>query len=171
LSYQAARPLDPWHWLGAPTLACILATLLFTTPIRVHGVQLPEPIFPLAPAFAWAVIRPSILAPAVILGMGLFLDLLWGGPLGLWPLSMLIGYAGILLSRSMMTGQSRAVLWSWFAAMTFLVMGAGYLLSMLDSGAAPSPMAAFWQFLPTVLLYPFAHRLIERFEDADVRFR
>lgn len=171
MSYQAARPLDPWHWLAAPTLACIFATLLFATPIRIAGLQLPEPIFPLVPAFAWAMIRPSILAPAFLLGLGLFLDLLWGGPLGLWPLSMLIGYAGILLSRSMMTGQSRAVLWSWFAAMTFLVMGAGYLLSMMDAGAAPSPMAAFWQFLPTVLLYPFAHRLIERFEDADVRFR
>lgn len=171
MSYQSARPLDPWQWLGAPTVACILATLLFATPIRLFGLQLPEPIFPLVPAFAWAMIRPSLLAPAFLLGIGLFLDLLWGGPLGLWPLSMLIGYSGILLSRNMMTGQSRSVLWSWFALMTFLVMGAGYLLTMMDSRAAPSLMAAFWQFLPTVLLYPFAHRLIERFEDADVRFR
>jgi rod shape-determining protein MreD len=28
-----------------------------------------------------------------------------------------------------------------------------------------------WQFLATVVLYPFADRLIDRFEDADVRFR
>ncbi len=47
-------------------------------------LQLPEPVFPMAPAFAWAMIRPSVLAPLVLLVMGLFLDLLWGGPIGLW---------------------------------------------------------------------------------------
>jgi rod shape-determining protein MreD len=31
--------------------------------------------------------------------------------------------------------------------------------------------AVAWQYLATILLYPFSHRLIERFEDADVRFR
>jgi rod shape-determining protein MreD len=170
LSYQA-RKLDPLRWLGLPAVACVLATVLFATPIRVFGLQLPEPIFAMAPAFAWAVIRPSLLAPLVLLALGLFLDLLWGGPLGLWPLSMLVGYAGVLVARNMMTGQSWTVLWSWFALTTFVVMGVGYLLSMLKSGAAPSFLAVFLQFLPTVLLYPFAHRLIERFEDADVRFR
>jgi rod shape-determining protein MreD len=42
---------------------------------------------------------------------------------------------------------------------------------MLDSLAMPSLLAVFWQFLVTTLLFPFAHRLIDRFEDADVRFR
>jgi rod shape-determining protein MreD len=117
------------------------------------------------------VIRPSILAPAVLLAMGLFLDLLWGGPIGLWVVSILVGYAGILFCRSMMTGQSRLVLFSWFALMVFLCLCTAVILTKFDVGVTPSFMAAFWQFLPTTLLYPFAHRLIERFEDADVRFR
>jgi rod shape-determining protein MreD len=52
-----------------------------------------------------------------------------------------------------------------------VVTGAAYLLTMMR-GASPAHIwPVFWQFLPNVLLYPFAHRLIERFEDADVRFR
>ena len=47
----------------------------------------------------------------------------------------------------------------------------GFLFTMLDSLAMPSLLAVFWQFLVTALLFPFAHRLIDRFEDADVRFR
>jgi rod shape-determining protein MreD len=35
----------------------------------------------------------------------------------------------------------------------------------------PNIFGVCWQFLATAALYPFAHRLIERFEDADVRFR
>ncbi|MGZ6027742.1 MAG: hypothetical protein ACXWKU_22220 [Caulobacteraceae bacterium] len=171
MSFQDSRPLDPWRWIGFPTLICILASLAFAMPLRVGNLQLPEPVFPLVPAFAWAMIRPSILAPFMLLGMGLFLDLLWGGPLGLWPVSILVGYAVVLAGRSMMTGQSRVVLWSWFGLMVLIAMITGYLATMLDSKTAPSLMATFWQFLPTTLLYPFAHRLIDRFEDADVRFR
>jgi len=37
--------------------------------------------------------------------------------------------------------------------------------------AAPGLVGVAWQFLATAILYPFAHRLIDRFEDADVRFR
>jgi rod shape-determining protein MreD len=35
----------------------------------------------------------------------------------------------------------------------------------------PNLIAVGWQFLVTAALYPFAHILIERYEDADVRFR
>lgn len=171
MSFRGARPLDPWRWIAAPAAACIGATILFAIPIRVFGLQLPEPVFPVIPVFAWAVIRPSVLAPFVILVMGLFLDVFWSGPLGLWALSLLVGYAGVLALRNMLTGQSRPIMWSWFAGITGLTMLAGYLFIMLDARAAPSLIAVSWQLLATSLLYPFAHRLIDRFEDADVRFR
>ena len=74
-----------------------MATILLGIPLHVFTLQLPEPVFPLALAFAWAVIRPSILAPFGILLLGLFLDVFWGGPLGLWALCLLVAY-GISLA-------------------------------------------------------------------------
>jgi len=170
MSFQAER-LDPIQWLVLPALACVLATLVFAAPLRVAGVNLPEPVFGMILAFAWAIIRPSILAPFALLVVGLVTDLVWGGPMGLWSLSLLIAYGGVLATRNMMTGQSWPMLWAWFAFMSFVAMTVGYCVSILDSGQAPSLLATFWQLLPTALLYPFAHRLTERFEDADVRFR
>ena len=166
-----ARPLQPARWLGLPALLCMLATVVFAAPIRVYGLQLPEPVFAMVPAFAWALIRPSILAPFALLLLGLFLDTFWGGPTGLWGLSLLVAYATALAGRNMMTGQSRPIMWAWFAGVTAVAMAAGFLFSMLDSLTMPSLLAVFWQFLVTALLFPFAHRLIDRFEDADVRFR
>lgn len=171
MSLQAARPLNPWRWLGVPVGLCLLATLLFAAPIRIFGQPLPEPVFPMAPVFAWALIRPSIIAPFAILAMGLFLDLFWGGPLGLWALSLLIGYALVLFSRNMLTGQSRAMMWIWYAGACAVTMLAGFLFVMLDGKNTANLIAVLWQLLATAVLYPFAHRLIERFEDADVRFR
>jgi rod shape-determining protein MreD len=39
------------------------------------------------------------------------------------------------------------------------------------AGQPPNMIALGWQYLATLLLFPFAHRLIGRYEDADVRFR
>lgn len=166
-----ARPLAPWRWIGVPLLQCLILTVLFSLPFRLFGLALPEPIFPMVPAFAWAIIRPSMLAPLAVLIMGLFLDILWSAPMGLWAVSLLLVYGAALVGRSMMAGQAFPVMWSWYGLATGLALGAAYLFSMVSAHATADPLAVGWQFLATVILFPFAHLLIDRFEDADVRFR
>ncbi len=166
-----ARPLAPWRWIGVPLVQCLILTVLFSLPFRPFGLSLPEPIFPMVPTFAWAVIRPSMLAPVGVLLMGLFLDIFWGAPMGLWALSLLLVYGAGLVGRSMMAGQSFPAMWAWYAAATALAMGAAFLFTMVGAHATADPIAIGWQFLATFILFPFAHLLVDRFEDADVRFR
>ncbi len=171
LFHQAARPLNPLSWIALPALLCVLATILLGVPLRLWGLSLPEPVFALVPAFAWAVIRPSVLPALFLLLLGLFMDIFWGGPLGLWPLGLLAAYSLVLANRAGMIGQSGVVLWAWYAAAALTAETACLLLSMLDAHAAPNLVAVLWQYLATAALYPFAHILIQRYEDADVRFR
>jgi rod shape-determining protein MreD len=168
---SAARPLEPWRWIGVPTAQVMVATILFGIPLRVFGLQLPEPLFAMTLAFAWAVIRPSVLAPFAILVLGLFLDIFWGGPLGLWAICLLIAYGVALAGRTMMAGQNRLILWLWYALVTATALVAGFLFVMLDSKSSPGLIPLAWQFVATIVLYPYAQRLIDLFEDADVRFR
>lgn len=163
--------LDPVRWMGVPMAACMLGTLLFSAPIRVFGLRPPEPVFAMVPVFAWAVLRPSILAPLCLLILGLFDDFVWGGRLGLWSLGLLVAYGFVLVTRNMMSGQSRLMMWVWWAASLTMGMGSIYLAVRFLTGNSPSPLAVAGQWLPTVLLYPLADRLIGRFEDADPRFR
>jgi len=149
----------------------LVATILLAIPIRLFGLQLPEPIFAMPVVFAWAVIRPSILAPMGILIMGLFMDLFWGGAQGLWALALLIAYGILLAGRNMMAGQSRTMLWVWYGMVAAIVELTGYLFIMLDSKTMPYLPTVGWQYLATLVLFPFAYRLIDMFEDADVRFR
>ncbi|THD81157.1 MAG: hypothetical protein E7812_05375 [Phenylobacterium sp.] len=146
-------------------------TVLFGIPIQVWGLHLPEPVFPMAAVFAWAVIRPSILAPLAIVIMGLFLDIFWGGPVGLWALCLLTAYGIVLGGRSMLAGQGRVALWAWYAVVTAVAMAVGFLVVGVKSKAFPGLVATGWQYLATIVLYPFAQRLIDMFDDADVRFR
>src|SRR5690606_27819707 len=99
-----SRPqLEPLRWLGGPFMACIVATLVLAVPLRLFGFRLPEPVFAFIPAFAWAVIRPSVLGPLLLLLLGLFLDLFWGGSLGLWAVSLVAAYGLTLITRSAMS--------------------------------------------------------------------
>ncbi|MFO1012172.1 MAG: hypothetical protein U1E50_00230 [Caulobacteraceae bacterium] len=171
MNAKAAKPLNPLRWLGLPVLLCIGATVLFSATWRIFGFSLPEPVFAMAPAFAWALIRPSILAPFAVLLMGTFLDIFWGGQRGLWSLSLLAAYGAVLVTRPIIMGQGRLIMWIWYCAACAVAMGAGYVLVIAATGNLADPIAVLWQYLATAVLFPFADNLIERFEDADVRFR
>ncbi|MGI9169035.1 MAG: hypothetical protein ACR2FH_02495 [Caulobacteraceae bacterium] len=165
------RRFNPIPWLGAPMALAAGASLIFALPLQVFGLRLPEPVFALVPAFAWAIARPSVLAPFAVLGLGLFLDLLWGGPLGLWPLALLCAYALVLATGTFLSARDSWTLWAWYAGACAIALGAGVLLTYLTAGVVPNLVGVAWQFAATVVLFPFANRLIGRYEDADVRFR
>jgi rod shape-determining protein MreD len=167
----AVRVVGPLHWIGYPALACVAAALVFATPVRFFGFPPPEPVFPLILAFAWPLIRPSIGGPVVLFLCGLFLDLLWGGPLGLWALALLGVYAGVLAGRSLIIGQENRVLFAWYVGATASAFLFAYLVVQLDAKEAPSLIGVGLQMLATVLLFPLTQALIMRFEDGDVRFR
>jgi rod shape-determining protein MreD len=170
-SGRSARALNPGAWLLAPAVACLLATLILATPLRIWRLSLPEPVFAVMLAFSWALLRPSLLAPFALLGTGLVLDLFWGASLGLWALSLLITYAAVLGTRPLISGQSPLVTFFWYVAAVLLTFACAYVFTMLDARVRPSLWAVGSQVLFTALLYPVVGRVIDRFAEADVRYR
>jgi len=168
----AVRVIGPTQWIFLPALAVMAVTLLLATPVKLFGwFALPEVVLPLTLAFAWPLIRPSVLGPITLFLLGLFLDLLWGGRLGLWAICLLAVYGGVLLSRSFLAGQETRVLFAWYAVCVVGAFALVYLIVSLRAHNAPSLLALFWQVLPTLLLFPISAWMIERFDDGDLRFR
>ena len=171
MTSTTVQRFNPVLWLGAPMAVCAAGSLIFALPLEMFGLRPPEPVFALVPAFAWAMIRPSVLPPFALLGLGLYLDVLWGGPLGLWPLALLAAYAPVLFARAFLSARGFWGLWAWYAAACAAALTTGLLFMSLRAGLTPNLTGVAWQLLATVALFPFANRLIERYEDADVRFR
>lgn len=167
----AVRVIGPVQWIVIPALVTVAVTILLATPVELFGLNLPEPVIPMVLAFSWPLIRPSVTAPLVLALLGLILDILTYGPLGLWALALLAIYAVVLASRSFLIGQDTAVLFAWYAACCCLAFLLVYLVRMIIDQNAASILALIGQVVPTLLLFPFADRMIERFEDGDVRFR
>ncbi|HEY1224816.1 MAG TPA: hypothetical protein VGE54_06280, partial [Brevundimonas sp.] len=167
----AVRVVGPVGWIVIPAVLALVGTILLATPVELFGLQLPEPLLPMVLAFAWPLIRPSMLAPAVLFVLGAIIDILLGHQLGLSSLMLLAVYGAILAARSFLIGQETPVLFLWYAVSTTTALSAGYIIATLGSGNAPSVLAFLMFVLPTLLLFPLADRLIERFDDGDTRFR
>ncbi len=168
---RAGQGLQPLQWLAAPALIALVAVVLLGVPIRAFGLALPEPVWPMVLAFAWAVVRPAILPPLLLLLCGLFLDLFWAGPLGLWPTTLLLCYGLTFAARQLIAGSTTGGLFGWWVTAVLFAFTAAYLAAMLDSRIAPNLVATCLQFAFTLALFPLARLMIDRFEDADIRFR
>ncbi len=168
---MAVRVVGPMSWIGWPTLAAMAFTVVLATPFSLFGLHLPQPVWPMVLAFAWPLIRPSMVAPAVLFGLGVFLDLFWGGILGLWPLSLIAVYGIMLAARNLMVGQETAFLFVLYLGCTLLAFLLAYVIVTLAVGNAPSLIATAGQVVPTLILFPIADWMIQRFDDGDVRFR
>ncbi|HEY5288504.1 MAG TPA: hypothetical protein VIJ59_00595 [Caulobacteraceae bacterium] len=167
---RRARPISPIVWLAAPMIAALVLSFVLALPLRIEGLALPEPVFALVPAFAWAIVRPSILPPLALFALGVALDLLWGGPLGLWETCLLAAYTLVFVSRRMLSGQEFWALWGAYAVACGGAMAVGFVLTALRAGHAPGLVGVGLQFAVTVALYPFAWKLVERYEAADTRY-
>jgi rod shape-determining protein MreD len=167
----AVRVVGPVQWIFIPAGVTLVVTILLATPVELFGLHLPEPVIPMVLAFAWPLIRPSIIAPLVLALLGLLLDILTYGPLGLWGLALLAIYAVVLASRSFLIGQDTAVLFAWYGACCTLAFLMAYVVVSVIARNPPSLLSLIGQVVPTLLLFPFANQMIERFEDGDVRFR
>ena len=167
----SVRVVGPLQWIALPAIAVMAGSVVLATPVELFGLKLPEPVLPLILAFAWPLIRPSMIAPAVLFGLGLFLDMFWGGTLGLWPLCLLSVYGVVLASRNLLAGQETQVLFVWYAVCALAAFIVAYLIVTLDAGRAPSLFALVGQIIPTLLLFPAADWMIQRFDDGDTRFR
>ena len=167
---NSRRPISPGLWLAGPVAACLLAALLLSVPIRLAGLQAPEPVFAFIPAFAWAIVRPSIWPPIALGALGVGLDLIWGTPPGFWAVLLLAAFAFVFFSRRSLVGQDVWILWLAYGAACAVSFGLGFAIALVRTGNAPSLTGLGLQFAVTAALFPFAWKLVERYEAADTRF-
>lgn len=167
----SVRMVGPLQWIGYPAMVAMAITIVLAVPLRIAGLSLPEPVLPLVLAFAWPLIRPSLLGPLALFGLGLFLDFFWGGAAGLWPLALLATYGMVLVASRFMAGQATFVLFVLYVSSICLAFMVAHMVLALKTGNAASLVAVAGQLIPTLLLFPVADWLIQTFDDADVRFR
>jgi len=135
------------------TLGVILA-LCSLLPLGNATASLPVPHFTLILVYYWSIHRPSLVPPLGVAALGLFQDLLWGGPPGLNMLVLLTAQSVLSNQQALFTRRSFAVGWAAFVSVAAIATAVSWIVASLyyQGEAAVRPLVE--QALLTIAAYP-----------------
>ena len=163
------RPaLTLWHSLDVaaryafPVVLTGLVLLLLSAPIGIPGQAQMQPAWALASVYFWTLFRPASLPAFAVFALGLLLDLLAQGPLGVGVLILLLAHATALRSRRSLTRQGFAVVWLVFILFAAAAATLEWALMSLLTWRVLPPWPGLFEFGMAVGAYPVLATLLTR---------
>lgn len=137
-----------------PAVLVLLMILLMAAPVRVPTGMAVTPLLPAIAVYHFSLYEPERLPGWVTLLLGLFLDLLSGGPLGVWAI-VFVSMRYLVDSNSrFLAGHGFAIGWLGFTLSCALALAAVWLLMSLLVFQTIDPRPALLQLVVTAALYP-----------------
>lgn len=140
--------------LFVPTFVGLFCVIAAVMPYGTAGSITLAPIFPLAAIYFFVLTRPAMMTPISVFLIGIFHDLLSGGPLGLWALVYLASYGVGMSLRLLFIGRSAGAAWPGFVivcALSGLVVW--FFASLFYQTVVPIVAVAGQMFI-TAALFP-----------------
>lgn len=152
-----------------PILSSIALVLIGLLPLGLPHFGIIAPGLALMAVFYWSIFRSDLMTMLGAALIGLFLDLISGGPLGLNTLTLLLVHELGVSQRRVFLGSSFLVNWSGFALVATVTTFAGWLLvCLLHWSLLPvAPLLGHWAL--SLALYPAVYWLLSRLERRYLR--
>ena len=148
-----------------PLLCGLLFAFIANIPVSLVSGQVPPPLLALAPVYFWCLVRPDLMTPAASFAIGLFEDVLSGGPPGIWTLSFVLTYVLVARQRDSFASLSGLAAVVGFASAAAVCCALAWaIMAVLDWRAPPlSPIVGelvmtVLFYAPTALLVGWLHR-------------
>lgn len=151
-----------------PSLTVLLGAILMALPFPLAWSVMPN--LALLGVIIWASIQPRLMPSWAALLLGLFADLLFGGPIGVWTLIFPLSGVAVKLGEARVEGHSLAMDWT-FAGI--LMMAAHLLAWQVNAFVGNDSPLLPWvaQAIMGILAYPlaawFAARVQRQLVDSD----
>jgi rod shape-determining protein MreD len=137
-----------------PGLSAVLLVILVNLPVSLTGGLFPAPLLALIAVYFWALVRPDLMPPFLVLFVGLFEDLLSGGPAGIWATGFMAAYALVDRQRENLAGLAGAAAVLGFAAAMAVAAAATFVLTWIMYLRQPPLAPLLLAGVLTVLFYP-----------------
>ena len=157
-----ARSLSPFTL----TLLLVMAAMV---PLRVPDFAQIVPSMGLIAVYYWVIHRPDLMPAWTVFLLGLLLDLIGGGPLGVNVLVLLLVHGAVGAQQRFFAGGTLVLLWFVFVPVAAGAFFLAWLLNVILFGGMIDPGAAFFQYLTTVAFYPCIAWLFAQTQRAFLR--
>lgn len=148
------QKIDAYGRCIMPAALAFLLVILSVAPLQVPGYSTIAPSFLLMSVYYWAIYRPDIMPFILVFALGLFKDIISGGPPGLNAWVLLLAYGLVVSQRRFFIGKSFPVIWWGFM---LLAAGAGsltWVLTAILSDTVVAPQPGIFSFLMSIAVYP-----------------
>jgi rod shape-determining protein MreD len=150
---MAARQAFPVALTGA-------LLIVLSTPMGFPGQAQMQPAWTLASVYFWTLFRPASLPAPAVFALGLLLDLLAQGPIGISILILLLAQATALRIRRVLVRQGFAVVWLMFFLFAGTAATLEWALVSLLTWRSLSFWPALFEFGMAVGAYPILATLL-----------
>ena len=148
---------NPWRAATflVPFLSIFLMVLIMPLPIafKFAGYWL-APSLPLVAIFLWTMYRPDLLPPLAVLVLGMIMDLLIDGPMGVSSLSFLTAYAIVASQRLYWLTLPRGGVLVGFITVLLACGAVAWLATSFAYGRFISPLPVLFEGVMSVLAFP-----------------
>ena len=160
--HPGIRP-HPGLWLSLDTAAryalpgaqTIAVLLLLSAPFGIPGQAQLQPAWATACVFFWSLYRPASLPALLVFAIGLLLDLLAQGPIGVHVFILLLVHATALRLRRTLTRSGFATVWLMFCGVAAASAAVEWLLVSLFNWRLPPPWPGVFEFGIAAGFHPF----------------
>ena len=137
-----------------PVLSALILVMLVNLPVSLTGDLFPAPLLALTEVYFWALVRPDLMPPFVVLCVGLLEDLLSGGSPGVWATGFIAAYALVDRQRENLAGLAGGAAVLGFAAAMAIAASATFVLTWIMYLRQPPLAPLLLASVFTVLFYP-----------------
>lgn len=147
-----------------PTLTTLLCVAASVVPAHLPSFTAATPFFTLMAVYFWTLYRADLLPFPVVFAVGLLLDTLEGGPLGVSPLLLLLTHAVVLTQREQLAMRRFTVVWVGFLIVAAAAAALQWGVVSLFYGMLVDVRAFLFQGVLTVAVYPVVSYLLARIQ-------
>lgn len=159
-------------WMLMPVTVTLFLLFLLYLPYGVGGLSTAALPVAMLSVYFWTVHRPDCLPIGVSFLLGIVVDAIGGGPLGLSALALVVLHWGTLWQRRYLVGKSFTVTWVGFALLGLAITALHWLIANVSLIAVLNPLPAFIALAIVVAAYPalafLFGRLHARLPDAEI---
>jgi len=152
-----------------PFLLGLVLIMVSQLPTHLPELGRISPMLALIAVYHWGVFRPELLPSPAVFVLGLFLDLLSGGPVGINAMILLLVYGLVLSQRRFLFGKSFAVVWIGFGVIGAAATLVTFIVVSLYHLTPVSPQGFLFQFFLTLGLFPLVSWLLLRWQRLVLR--
>ena len=160
--------MRPSLWVKLDTVArqitpfglTMMFTLLTVLPLQVPRLAVAGPVWTIMSLYYWGLCRPDLMPAVTVFLIGLMLDALSGGPLGVNALVFLIVHRLVVTQRRFFYGKSFVIVWLGFGLVAAGAFAASWLLTSLWHGTIIDQRVLVLRYLLTLGLFPLVFRAL-----------